>query len=97
MAKLFSVSVCPAASPVDPVRVESHLTTVGEWIRFNPWQWFLYSERSKVEIVEAARRGLQPNDHVLVTAIKAEVAAGWTAPWIWSWLNDKMNKIIMSG
>lgn len=76
--------------PVVPERVEIQLNSVGDWIRFNPWQWFIYSDRSATEIANYARFGLDTGDHVLVLPIGNGMAQGWAPNWVWTWLNSKL-------
>jgi hypothetical protein len=79
---------------VDPVTIEKGLGGLGDWIRFSPWQWFVFSSYTKERIGLEVRKGLQPADQVIVTVVQPEYGQGAAAQWIWEWLNDRMQRML---
>jgi hypothetical protein len=95
--KLYSVSVAPISGvPVKSHEVDVALSAHGDWIRFNPWQWFLFSESNKKAITDAVSSRIMPNDQVIVAALRPEYAQGIAPQWIWDWMNDRMQRTLSS-
>lgn len=94
--KLYSVSISPIArgllGSVNPINIDTQLSTVGDWIRFNTNQWFVWTDWSKADLVSKIQATVPTGDHFVVVALEPTFAQGQAPPWVWHWLNDKMLK-----
>lgn len=73
--------------------VDDKLGQLGDWIRVSYTNWFLWSDKTQGDIATALgplRKSI--DDQFIVFVVQAEAAHGFSAPWIWSWLNDKMQR-----
>jgi hypothetical protein len=95
MFKLYSVSVFRGSGvPFDSATVDKLIAPLGDWVRFNHFQWFVWSDKRKADISLAVKPALVIGDQVIIVAVQPEIAGGFAPQWIWNWLNDKMNKQI---
>ncbi len=95
MERLYSISFLfsvPALGQVD--RVDKVMGSLGDWVRFSPLQWYLYSSHSKQEIVTAVETVILPEDQFILSVVQSEVSLGRAMPWVWTWINDKMVKMV---
>jgi hypothetical protein len=96
MARLYGVSLSSPVVPMTvPIVIDTKLSTMGDWIRLNQFQWFVFSDRTKTEVAEQVSASIATSDHVVVTVIASEFAQGNAPQWIWDWLNEKMSKQII--
>lgn len=75
MARLYSVSLFSNSIILTmPIVIDTKLSTIGDWIRVNQYQWFLYSDRTKNEVAEQVSASIATGDNVLVAVIAPEFA-----------------------
>ena len=97
MARLYSISLCAMpAFGTAPIVIDNKLSTLGDWIRFNQLQWFLFSDRSKADIAAELTASIVGGDQVIVAVVAPEFAQGHAPNWVWNWLNEKMAQQVIN-
>ena len=91
MARLYQVSLRLHDLPTDEgmARVKAQFDEVGDWLKFTPYSWLVLTEYNPTQIRDILRRGLEPNDHLLVIEATLTGADGWALPWVWDWIRKK--------
>lgn len=97
MHKLYIVLVRWVGVPLNPPAVDNILTEQGEWIRFNSFTWFLWTDASPMAINQALLTKLGQESSIIIASLETRAAVGWAPKWIWDWLNDKMVKQLTGG
>jgi len=92
MHKLYIVLVRWIDVPVDPPVVDGILGGYGDWVRFNAFTWFLWTDTPPGEINTALVSKLGQASSIVIASLETRAAVGWAPPWIWNWLNDRMLK-----
>ena len=73
--------------------LEPVITTVGDWIRYSPLSWIVWTDKQPAEIFIMIRPYLDPQDQVLIVGLNALDSFGSLSPWIWTWVNSKAPSI----
>lgn len=93
MYKLYSISYFWSQNFPRPTVVEDKLNyTSKDWIRFSNSQWFVWTSTPKAQLVSELRTIVLDDEQFAVMALMPEAADGFAKPWIWEWINDKMNR-----
>jgi hypothetical protein len=93
MPKLYAVSFATTEPQTfNPFWIDGAFSTELDWIRFNQFQWFVWTDKSRDDLVNMIAPYRRPVDQFVVFAIQTEAAEGFAPTWIWQWLNDKMQK-----
>lgn len=87
--RLYCVSFRWLKTPMKTTEFEPIFTRIGDWIRFNGWQWFVWTSSTPDQIYEAFRTQLNTEDNILIVQVDPAGARGWSQPWIWDWFNSK--------
>jgi hypothetical protein len=94
--KLYSLSIAPLSTfGTNPSNLDTKLSTLGDWIRFNPTQWYIWTDRTKNELVSQVQATLLIGEQFIVVSLQPEFAQGSAPLWIWNWLNEKMAKQVI--
>lgn len=85
-------AVVPKAKDVEPT-----IDKLGSWVRLSTWNWYLWSNKSEVEIYNALKAhtyqtGRGNEDLLFVAALDPERVFGWVPVWFWTWLGEGKNK-----
>jgi hypothetical protein len=88
--KLYSVSFRWVKTPLKNEYFEPIFGSMGDWMRFSGYSWFLHTQRTQVEIYDTLRVHMHVDDSILIIPISLEPAIGWAPAWIWDWLNSKL-------
>lgn len=96
MNSFYMVAVQWNDTTVHPPLVDGVLGLYGEWMRFNPATWIVFSSKSSREISDHVARVLAPNDHVLVSKIDLSDYWGQAPTWIWVWIQERVQRTIPS-
>jgi len=93
--KLFSISVNwldrrPAVHEVD----ETLSNLEGDWIRFSPSQWYLFTDLDLPTVARTVRPVVSTECYCVITAIESIAAQGCAPEWLWTWLNSKMLNLL---
>lgn len=92
MAKLYSVIY---VGPIDEFltkAVDTVMGRVGDWIRITHNAWFVWTDLSSAGITQTLRHEVASNSQFVVTAVEPQQATGFSAPWVWDWLNRRMSE-----
>lgn len=93
MNRLFSVIfISPERNFYALDAVSMNLGNLGEWIRVSENNWFLWTHHNSITIAESLRNIVGLNNQYIVTRVTPQAAQGVATPWIWEWLNDKMQQ-----
>lgn len=93
MNRLYSISFARFTPiPWDYRIVDNAISRHGDWIRFHGFQWFLWTASTKLQVSETLNSSLLPGDQFIITSIEATAAQGMAPDWVWSWINDKMQR-----
>lgn len=90
MAKLHSVILVNPGSGHLTASTDMIMSSLGDWIRVSTNVWFVWSDKTNLEISYELRQRLVPDTQYIVTAIDPIQATGNSLPWVWEWLNKKM-------
>jgi hypothetical protein len=90
----FSFPGVPKILDLEPV-----FNSLGdEWIRYSPFCWFVWTEKSSQQIFLRLRPHIDTHDGILVfkvTITEGQITGSLDA-WVWDWLN-KRNLHILTG
>ena len=86
--KLYSISFC--TSSLRPFVFDNAMSELGDWVRFNAVQWYLWTDKDKRQVVDEISTWLVGTEQFVVVVVQSEEAAGQAPEWFWKWLNDKM-------
>jgi hypothetical protein len=73
----------------DPARIDLALNPVGDWLRFNPTTWFVFTHLDADHVSTTVRQVLSPSDSVLVIRAEPRDVGGWAPADVWDWLQSK--------
>lgn len=96
--KLLSVSVLWLKPPTteDVAVFDMYSNELGDWIRFSPGQWFVWTNIPVAEVTMRYRAHL-PGFQLIVSEVTPTAANGAAPDWIWEWLNEKMKLQLHQG
>jgi hypothetical protein len=60
-----------------------------DWIRYSTNNWLLWSSLPVVNVYQGISAHLDPQDHVLISAIDPGETVGFLPPWMWTWMQSK--------
>ena len=64
------------------------LKNVNDWLRFNPYTYLIWTDKSPSELYELLRRHITPDDQVIVAGVDLlRERYGWSQQWIWEWID----------
>src|SRR5262245_56396143 len=78
--------------------LEPGMTAVGDWVRYSPVSWLVWTDKPASLVYGVLRSYLDPADQILIAKIDPTESVGYLSPWIWEWINSKFaNQQIVSG
>jgi hypothetical protein len=89
MPRLVHVGFSPAAAP-KLKELEPFFASLGDWIRYSPTGWLVWTNYTPQQISDYLKPQLNPNDHMLVLFVDPVGHQGWMPPWVWNWIATKM-------
>ena len=93
MPRLFAVSFITANSQTyNPRHIDQAFANELDWMRFSSLQWFVWTNKSRDELVNTIFPYTSLTENFMVYAVQNEAAEGRAQSWIWEWMNDKMQK-----
>jgi hypothetical protein len=93
MARLYAVSVATSEPQAyNQFWIDRAFSDELDWIRFSQLQWFVWSNKSRDNLVRTILPYKRESDQFIVFAVQNEAAEGFAPRWVWDWLNDKMQK-----
>lgn len=91
MSRLYMLTV-RWVTPLQPAAIDAALTPVGDWIRVSGYTWFVWTGKPSRAVTDAIRPVLPLGNSAIAVAIQPEAATGFADDWVWTWLNDKMQR-----
>jgi hypothetical protein len=88
MQKLYMVVIRWAAER--PEVLDSVFSPAGDWFRYNPNTWFVWTERGARDLMETVRPKLWSTDGVVVAPVEPSEVVGWAPTQMWDWLKPKI-------
>lgn len=80
----FVFAGVPKIRDLEPV-----MTTIGDWVRYSPLSWLVWTDKPLAEIYLVLQRYVDAHDQMLITGMNPQDAFGRLSPWIWNWINSK--------
>ena len=65
---------------------------IGDWLRYNPLTWFIWTQQNPDQIYETVRTHMHPDDTVLIVNVDPNGCRGWAPKWVWDWFGARINK-----
>src|SRR5262245_47393630 len=89
MPKMYLVAVRWVDSRLEPQRVDLALSPMGDWFRYNPMTWFVWTDWRTGAIARELRSSLGGNDSVVVMRVDPSDLDGIAPTQTWQWLQSK--------
>lgn len=94
MNKLYSVVlISPFGDPFTEA-VDLGLSEVGDWIRVCHNFWYCWTPQSAPQLRDLLVKNfvIEAQTQFVINAVSPQLANGRAAPWIWEWLNRRMQE-----
>ena|SRR2546430_2080650 len=88
MEKMYMVVIRWAAER--PEVLDSVFSPAGDWFRYNPNTWFVWTERDARDLMDMVRPKLWSTDGVVVAPVEPREVVGWAPTQMWEWLKPKI-------
>ena len=88
MEKLYMVVIRWSAQR--PELLDSLFSPAGDWFRYNPYTWFVWTEFGARDLVEIVRPKLWSTDSVVVARVDPYEIVGSAPAQMWDWLKPKI-------
>ena len=88
MEKLYMVVIRWAAQR--PEVLDNVFSPAGDWFRYNPNTWLVWTEFAGRDLVEIVRPKLWGTDGVVVARVEPAEIVGWAPSEMWDWLKPKI-------
>ncbi len=86
MPTLYNLNVRWVKTQVNTQIIENILNRAGDWFRFDGWSWLIASDYSAIDITNALRTVLSPEDSILVIKCDPDDYGGFAPTVTWEWL-----------
>jgi len=73
--------------------LEPVFTTIGDWVRYSPLSWIVWTDHDAASIFLQLLPFLDSADQVLIAKIEPSDAIGRLTPWIWTWMHAKQASV----
>ena len=96
--KLLHIGIRPAG-PVDWDRLESVLDSMGDWLRLNESNWYLWTAVRAVILNQALQPLIGPNSSIVILQIDTSADSdrwGFAPREVWDWINDKRDQALLN-
>lgn len=90
MEKLYMVVVRWTAQ--HPELLDGAFSPVGDWFRYNPNTWFVWTDMTGRAVADVARSKLPSNDSVVVARVEPYDIVGTAPSQMWDWLKPKIER-----
>ena len=89
MLRLIYIGVRSEAQNPNITAFELTLSRLGDWARLNPYNWYVWTDRSAQDVFEELRIHLYPNDSIMVAPIVPDEVRGRVPTWLVNWVEEK--------
>jgi len=90
MEKLYMVVVRWTAQR--PELLDSAFSPVGDWFRYNPNTWFVWTNIAARDLADIVRSKLWSTDSVVVARVEPYDVVGTAPSQMWDWLKPKIER-----
>lgn len=100
--KLLHVGIRPANSPANSIdwsRVERAFDSLGDWLRLNEANWYLWTDQRAVIVNQALQPLVGPKGSIVILQIDTSPESerwGFAPREVWDWLNDKRDQALLN-
>jgi hypothetical protein len=95
--KLLHIGIRPV-DPVDWARLEKTFDSLGDWLRLNEANWYLWTSERAVIVNRALQPVIGDRGSIVILQIDTSPDSerwGFAPQPVWDWLNDKRDKALL--
>ena len=96
--RLFHIGIRPA-EPVDWGRLERILGSIGDWLRLNESNWYVWTTERAVILNQALQPLIGPKGSIVILQIDTSPESerwGFAPKEVWDWINDKRDQALLN-